>query len=447
MHFVAVGLNHKTAPVEIREKLAFSGDKLKAGLEALLAREHISEAVILSTCNRTEIYAYTVGTPQTGLAEIKDFLAGTGDGSIAFDNHLYTLTDLEVIYHLFKVVSSLDSMILGEAQILGQVKNAFHQGLEYGAVSTHLTRLFRQAVEVGKRVRTQTEIGESAVSISYAAVELARKIFGELAGRTVLVIGAGEMSELTVKTLAAHGIQSILVANRTHARAQELAVKFHGSAVDYDALTDNLAKADIIISSTGAPHSVINLGMVKTAMKIRRNRPLFLIDIAVPRDIEENIHSLDNVYLYNIDDLENVVEANLAKRELQVGRAEAIIAEEIEKFSQWLSSRQVVPLIKALRNYGHEIRSQELERLFNRLPELNAKERECISFTTNLIVNKLLHQPVVSLKEMACNDTESSGLYTSFVEKLFNLEVEEVEVKTQSRRSPVTTSEAQPREA
>ncbi|MBO8127379.1 MAG: glutamyl-tRNA reductase [Firmicutes bacterium] len=425
MHLVGVGLNHKTAPVEIREQLAFSGEKLHQGLKSLLAKETLSEAVILSTCNRTEVYAVCESSAVRGLSEIKEFLAETSEAKVDLDRHIYNLVDLEVVQHLFRVVSSLDSMILGEAQILGQVKNALHQALEYNSISAHLAKLFRQAIEVGKRIRTETEIGESAVSISYAAVELARKIFGEIKGRTVLVIGAGEMSELTVKTLAAHGVDSVLVANRTRSRAEELAKRFKGRAVDYDALTENMAKADIIISSTGAPHTVIKRDMVKQAMRLRRNRPLFMIDIAVPRDIEESIHNLSNVYLYNIDDLENVVEANLAKREQQVEKAEAIINEEIEKFSKWWSSRQVVPVIKALRSYGHSIRIQELERLFNRLPELSEKEKECITSATNLIVNKILHQPVVSLKEEASRSREKGILYTALLERLFNLEIED----------------------
>lgn len=425
MHLVAVGLNHKTAPVAVREKLAFSGEKLQKSLAQLIQGEHLTEAIILSTCNRTEVYGVTVSTPELGLAEIRGFLNDSAATDFAIDKHLYNLVDTDVVYHLFQVISSLDSMILGEAQILGQTKAAFQFALECRGAGVYLTRLFQQAIEVGKRVRTETEIGENAVSISYAAVELARKIFGELTGRTVLIIGAGEMSELAVKNLAAHGIQSVLVANRTYVRAQELAAKFRGLAVDYDRLAEHLSKADIIISSTGAPHVVINKEMVKEAMRVRRNRPLFFIDIAVPRDIGEDIHSLNNVYLYNIDDLENVVEANLAKRGLQIEKAELIIAEEIEKFSEWLSSRQVVPIIKALREHGHGIRTQELERLFNRLPELSPKERDCIIFTTNLIVNKLLHHPVISLKEMAVQNQERSDLYSSIITRLFGLDLEE----------------------
>lgn len=421
MHFLAVGLNHKTAPVEVREKLAFSGEKLASALNRILDLEQLTEAVILSTCNRTEVYVLCQGPAQEGLAQLKQFLQSFVDANIQVDKYLYTLIDLEVVHHLFRVVSSLDSMILGEAQILGQVKTAFHFALEHNTISTHLTKLFRQAIEVGKRIRTETEIGESAVSISYAAVELARKIFGELTGRTVLIIGAGEMSELAVKTLAAHGVSSVLVANRTFRRAQELAQAFNGRAVDYERLTENLALADIIISSTGAPHAVLTQDMVKKAMQLRRNRPLFLIDIAVPRDIEESIHHLDNVYLYNIDDLQNVVEANLAKREAQVGKAEIIIAEEVERFGQWWSARQMVPVIKALKSYGHNIKEQELARLFNKLPNLSERERECIASATNLMINKLLHSPVVSLKQLACDNRHDGQFYASLIERLFNL--------------------------
>ncbi len=421
MHFLAVGLNHKTAPVEVREKLAFSGEKLVSALTRILNQDHLTEAIILSTCNRTEVYVLCQGSPDEGLAQIKQVLNSFVDQRIQFEKHLYTLVDLEVVHHLFRVVSSLDSMILGEAQILGQVKSAFHLALEHNTIATHLTKLFRQAIEVGKRIRTETEIGESAVSISYAAVELARKIFGELTGRTVLIIGAGEMSELAVKTLAAHGVSSVLVANRTFERAKELALAFEGRAVDYDRLSENLARADIIISSTGAPHAILTQEMVKTAMYLRRNRPLFLIDIAVPRDIEESIHNLNNVYLYNIDDLQNVVEANLAKREAQVGKAELIISEEMERFGQWWSARQMVPVIKALKSYGHNIKEQELARLFAKLPDLNERERECIASATNLMINKILHSPVVRLKQLACDGRHDGQVYASFIERLFNL--------------------------
>jgi glutamyl-tRNA reductase len=287
-----------------------------------------------------------------------------------------------------------------------------------------LTRLFRHAIEVGKRVRTETEIGGSAVSVSYAAVELARKIFGELQGRSVLIIGAGEMGELTVKTLAAHGVNTIMVANRTMQRAVELAERFSGSAVSFDELKETLTRVDIVISSTGAPHVVLPIEMARDVMRVRRNRPLFLIDIAVPRDIDPHIHQLDNVYLYNIDDLRMVVEKNLSKREQQIERAEMIIAEEITAFSNWWASRQVVPVIRALKTYGEEIQSKELERLYNRLPDLSPRERELIAGMAKVIVNRLLHQPVVFLKTVASEDERESAIYVNVLRNLFGLQGE-----------------------
>ncbi|MGE5576260.1 MAG: glutamyl-tRNA reductase [Syntrophothermus sp.] len=420
MHIVTVGLNHKTAPVEVREKLSFAGTRRETGLQRLKEQPRLQEAVILSTCNRTEIYAASedlTGARQSVVGFLNEVQQGLEN---QLERYLYNFYDLEAVQHLFVVASGLDSMILGEPQILGQVKEALAVAQERKTVAAYLSKLFQHSVEVGKRVRTETEIGQNAVSISYAAVELARKIFGALEGKVVLIVGAGKMSELTVKNLQEHGASAILVTNRTYERACQLARDFGGEPVAFEALGETLQKADIVISSTGAPHLVIHYDTVQEVMRARRNRSLFLVDIAVPRDIDPKVNELDNVYLYNIDDLHSVVETNLQKREQQVKRAEIIISEELKEFSQWWSSRQVVPLIRALREHGDGIWQQELEKLFSRLPNLDEKGKNQVTAMAQAIVNKLLHDPVVFLKQ-AANDGRRAQ-YLEVMPELFGLE-------------------------
>ncbi|MGE5554013.1 MAG: glutamyl-tRNA reductase [Betaproteobacteria bacterium] len=424
MRFLAIGLNHKTAPVEVRERLSISGEHRLEALRELVARPTLDEVAILSTCNRTEIYA--IGPEVAPCeADLVAFLqAQLEPADYPLEPYLYRRVGLEAVQHLFRVVSGLDSMVLGEAQILGQVKDALHAALNANSIGVNLGKVFRQAVEVGKRVRTETGIGQNAVSVSYAAVELARHIFGELTGKAVLIIGAGETGELTARTLAAHGANAILVANRTYERAVELAAKFNGEAFSFDDLPECLVRTDIVISSTGAPHVVLDVDLVRQAMRRRRQRPLFLIDIAVPRDIQPQVNDLENVYLYDIDDLQMVVERNLAKREQEIERVERIIAEETAAFSQWWAERQMVPMIKALKAYGDEIRERELERLFRRLPHLSERDRELIRASARVIVNRLLHQPVIGLKE-ASEEAGRGALYVDVLRKLFGLKLEE----------------------
>ncbi len=424
MHIVTVGLNHKTAPVEVREKLSFAGTRRELVLQRLNALPHLQEAAILSTCNRTEIYAATEDL--TGARQsIAGFLNEVQQGvETQLERYLYNFYDLEAVQHLFVVASGLDSMILGEPQILGQVKEALAVAQDKKTVSAYLSKLFQHSVEAGKRVRTETEIGQNAVSISYAAVELARKIFGALEGKVVLIVGAGKMSELTVKNLQEHGASAILVTNRTYERACQLARDFGGEPVAFEALGESLRKADIVISSTGAPHLVIHHDMVQEVMRARRNRSLFLVDIAVPRDIDPRVNQMDNVYLYNIDDLHSVVENNLQKREQQVKRAELIISEELMNFSNWWSSRQVVPLIRALRDRGDGIRQQELEKLFSRLPDLDEKGKNQVAAMAQAIVNKFLHDPVVFLKQ-AANDGQRAK-YLEVMPELFGLDMAKI---------------------
>ena len=401
MHLTLVGLSHKTAPIEIREKLTFPAHRQADALSLLCSGDQVAEAVILSTCNRTEIYAVTVNEDD-GVDAVIDFMAEYHD----LDRHelvryLYITRGEAVVKHLFRVVSSLDSMVIGEAQILGQVKEAYDHSFDNGASARAFNRLFRQSFEVGKRVRTETEIGENAVSISYAAVELARKVFDSLEGRTILVLGAGKMSELTAKHLVCNGVKAVLVANRTYERALELAARFEGEAIRYDDLFTRMVEADIVISSTAAQHYVITREAVAATLKARGSRPLFLIDIAVPRDIDPAVNQLSNVFLYDIDDLNGVVESNLEERLREARRAESIIEEEIGSFLGWLESLEVVPTIKSIRDKAEAIREVELGKAMKRLGGLSDKERQTVEALSCAIVNKMLHGPTARLKQAA----------------------------------------------
>jgi glutamyl-tRNA reductase len=427
MHIVVTGLSHKTAPVEIRERLTFPAEVQDEALHALLSYRNVSEGVIVSTCNRTEVYVVT-NDPEAGKHDTVRFLC---------DFHSYKHSDLspffyfhdsiEAIHHLFRVVSSLDSMVVGEAQILGQVKEAYEYAFDAGATNIILNRLFRHSFSVGKKIRTETEIGDSAVSVSYAAVELAKKVFGGLEGRTVMIVGAGEMSELTARHLLSNGVSSVLVTNRTYERAVELAEKFDGRAVKFDDLADEMANADIIISSTGAPNCVIKKEDVSQAMHRKRNKPTFFIDIAVPRDIEPSVNDIYNAFLYDIDDLQSVVDANLAERAKEAKKAESIVEREVKDFVFWLSSLEVVPTISALRQRAEDIKEIELVKALSRMGGLNEKQKEAVKALASGIINKLLHQPIVRIKE--CSDRKDGYVYVESLRHLFDLEGESGEKK------------------
>ncbi len=420
MHLLVVGLSHKTAPIEIRERLTFPAHRQAEALALLVADPAVAEAVIVSTCNRTEIYVLA-SADDDGVDAVIDFMAGFHD----LDRHelirsLYITQGEDVVHHLFRVVASLDSMVIGEAQILGQVKEAYDHALAAGATGMALNKLFRQSFEVGKRVRTETEIGENAVSISYAAIELAKKVFDTLTGRTILILGAGKMSELTAKHLVSNGVKSVLVANRTFERAQELADRFNGEAIRYDELYERMHGADIVITSTAATHYVITKEQVASAMRGRGGRPLFLIDIAVPRDIEPAVNELNNVFLYDIDDLSGVVESNLEERMREAGRAERIITEEIASFARWRESLEVVPTVAAIRAKADIIRRSEMEKACKRLGNLSDKDRETIDALTCAIVNKMLHGPTQRLKQAAASKTGYE--YVETARHLYGLE-------------------------
>jgi glutamyl-tRNA reductase len=425
MHIVVVGLNHKVAPVEIRERLAFTSDCLEEALQQFVSNDGVGkqgcgvEGVILSTCNRTEMYSLTKKV-NSGHEAICRFMADfhrLPQGEFA--DCLYTHDDREAVAHLFSVASGLDSMIVGEPQILGQVRDAFQEAAAHDAVGGVMSALFRRAIHVGKRARTETGISQSAVSVSHAAVELAKKIFGDLGARQVLLVGAGEMGELTAKNLVDNGAKGIIVANRTYQRAVELAEQFGGRATGLAQVGQALWTADIVVSSTGATRFLITPEMVKEAMRMRRNRSLFLIDIAVPRDIDPAVQRIENVYLYDIDDLEAVVEANIRERQKEVGKVERLIREELADFMAWFRSLEVVPTITDLRRQAEEIRQMELDKALRRLGSLSEREENIVKALSVGIVNKILHQPTIQLKKHA--DGNNGYLYTEAVRELFGL--------------------------
>jgi len=420
MNLIVFGVNHKTAPVEIREKLSISDKLVKEHLRILNSRApDIHEKVILSTCNRTEIYA-RVSDVKKGVESLKRFLCNYHEiEANTLKKYTYLLVLEEAVEHLFKVAASLDSMIVGEPQILGQVKMAYKAARELESTGTVLNRLFEQSFTVAKRVRSETGIAENAVSISYAAVELARKIFGDLDNKTVLLIGAGEMIELAARHLVSQGVETILVSNRTYERAVDLATEFNGEAVKFDKLHDELKRCDIVISSTGAPHFVVRKDLAVKVIAERNNRPMFFIDIAVPRDIEPSVNDIDNCYLYDIDDLRNVVEANLVERAREAKSAEEIVVGEVSQFFIWLDHLEVAPAIVSLRNHVESIRRKELDKTLRRLENVSDKDKELIEKMTCSMINKVIHSPVVNLKKKA--ETEEGHSYLKALRYLFGL--------------------------
>lgn len=420
MHIIVVGLNHTTTPLDLRERLYFPTTALEEPLEKLAHYTEGGDRVILSTCNRVELYGH-VRHLAHGSGRLQQFLSDYhGLAADALAPHLYSYHGETALRHLFRVVSSLDSLVLGEPQIAAQVKEAFAIARRAGATNAVFNQLFERAFAVAKRVRTETRIGEQAVSVSYAAVELAKKIFQDLSAKTVLILGAGEMSELTARHLISHGVQHLLVANRTPEHALELAVKLAGRGVALAELPGYLPKADIIVSSTGSSELVIKKADVQNALKLRKNRPMFFIDIAVPRDIDPAANELDNVYVYDIDDLRHVVEENRKAREREAAVAETIIAREVEDVLRWFDEQQVVPAVIRLRRKAETIRNQEIEKLFARLGPLSDSEREAIEAMASSIINKLLHTPIVRLKQES--QARGGGRYLQALRDLFSLD-------------------------
>ncbi len=421
MYVLLVGLNHKTAPVEIREKLAITGGVMSKAYKYLMQKEDIEGAVILDTCNRTEVYA-TARDIEKGMQALQEFaLRFSRLAPEELDKFVYKPNCYDAILNLFRVASGLDSMILGESQILGQVKEAYKTAVEEGASDGVLNTLFQQAISVGKRVRTETDIDKHPISVSSAAVEMARSQLGDLHGKSVVVVGAGEMSELTTRYLMQYGLSSVIVSNRSYEKALAMAELFSGRAVRFDMLPAELSKADIVISCTSASHYVLSLESCGDILKSRQGDRIIMIDIAVPRDIEPALGTIEGVQIYDIDDLQNVIDENYLERRKASRQAESIIAEELEKFNEWLAALYVVPVISALKQKGEAIKNHELERVFNRL-DVSAYERKVISTMANNIINQLLHHPVVNLKEMACSN--QGHLYAEVSKKLFDLQLE-----------------------
>ncbi|HXX75948.1 MAG TPA: glutamyl-tRNA reductase [Nitrospiraceae bacterium] len=420
MHIVVVGLSHKTAPVEVREKLAVPESRLGEALARLCSYSGVREGLLLSTCNRVEVYA-VVDDIEAGYGRIQEFLA---DAHLSLPSeeltpHLYWHSGDRAIGHLFRVAASLDSMIVGESQILGQLKDAFEVALTHKTTGVILNKVVKKAISVAKRVRTDTKIAEMAVSVSYAAVELARKIFSDLSGKTVLLVGAGEMAKLAARHFVANGVRHVRVTTRSPHHALELADKFNGTAVPFEQFGEDMASADIVLVSTGAAHYLIGSDDVQRAVKQRMNRPMFLIDISVPRNIDPSVRHVDNAFLFDIDDLKLRVEQNMEDRLREAEKAEQMVSEEVKVLRQWFQSLEVTPTIVALKNRVDDIKRVELEKALGRLSHLSIQERELVEGMASTIVNKLIHSTLVTLKTEV---NSSDGV--AFVEaarRFFNL--------------------------
>ena len=418
MRLFAVGLSHRTAPVELRETVDFSRHGLEHALADLSSRGTGREIVVLATCNRAEIYA--VGETDETADQIGRFFSDYHD--IPHDRvreHLYVHRGADAARHLFRVAAGLDSLVVGEPQILGQVKAAYGLASDRQLTAALTNRLFHSAFTVGKRVRSETGLGEGAVSVSYAAIALAKKIFGDLKGRAVLILGAGEMAKLTGIHLQAQRVKQITIASRTLSTAQNIATRLDGVAVPWDRIGQALSAADIVVTATGASEPVLTRARVDEAMRHRRNRPLFVIDIAVPRDVDPAVGQLDQVFLYNIDDLRTIVQENLARRGAELARAEAIVDEEVAKYTAWMQSREIVPTVVALRQRFEAIRRAELERLAPKLAGLPPDARARVDEVTRLIVEKLLLTPTEQLK--AVSDEAMIVAYADALNRLFSL--------------------------
>ena len=420
MNLILIGMNHKTAPLEIRESLSLAcGDSINPLIE-IMNIPQIKEAIYLSTCNRVEVLAHAVDE-ESAVEKLKSFIFN--HGNLSPDDMarcLYLYYNHDAVRHLFRVASSIDSMVMGEPQILGQVKDAYRTAVEHNASGIMLNKIIHHAFRTAKRVRTETGIAGNAVSVSFAAVELAKKIFGNLKGKIILLIGAGEMSELAAKHLINYGVEKIFITNRTYARAVQIADNVHGTVVEFEKLQEKIHDVDMIISSTGAPGYVIDVSMITTSLRRRKNRLLFLIDIAVPRDIDPAVGEIDNVYLYNIDNLQDIVDGNLQIRKKEAEKAEAIIDEEVTNYREWYNTLEVVPTIVSLREKMEGIIRGELAKSGAWMENLTEEERKNIEGLANSIINKILHDPITGLKE---ESRENGALpYIAAIRRLFGLD-------------------------
>lgn len=423
MHrIVVVGLSHKTAPVEIREKFSFNQQELESGLEDLYTRENIEECLIVSTCNRVEIYAVSENADAC-VEDIKEFLSGFHSvPAEIFSSYLYISTGNMAVRHLYKVAAGIDSMVVGEPQILGQIKQAYKTAAEKSTAGLILNRLCHSAFFVAKRVRTETGIGSKAVSVSYVAVELAKRIFDNLSRRTVMLIGSGEMAELAARNLIRAGIGELIIASRSFENASALSEKLKGKPVGFDEIFYKLRDVDIVITATGSPDFIIRAQHVREALKLRNNEPMFMIDIAVPRDIDPRVGELTDVYLYDIDDLKSVLDENIKTRRDSARKAEDILLEVEKGFQAWINSLKVVPAIIDLKKRFEHIKSTEVERALSKLENYSDRDKEVIGMMASRIIGKILHRPLTNLKKEA--STSRGALYVDSVKMLFELETE-----------------------
>jgi glutamyl-tRNA reductase len=418
MKLVVTGLSHKTAPVEVRERLAFDQNSLPAAVRGLVEQAGVLEGLILSTCNRVEVAAAVEdGGPDEVL---EGFLAARCAVERSWmAPHLYRHEGREAIRHIFRVAASLDSMVVGEPQILGQLKAAYAAAKAEGALNGFLDTVLTRAFSVAKRVRSETEIGQSAVSVSYAAVELAREIFGSLKDKRVMIVGAGKMSELAARHLRRAGAGRMLVVKRTPERAREMARLFDAEIVEFGGFHAALPEVDIVITSSGAPHYILNAGQMRRVIEARRNRPMFVIDIAVPRNVEPAVNEIDNVFLYDIDDLARIVDVNVQARRKEAEDAEAIIAEEVGRLEERLKAREVAPLIVSLQDQLEQVRRAEMDRVRGRLGPLTPQQEEALEALTRGIVNKIAHGPIAELRR---NAGQPEGTYfIDVIRRVFRL--------------------------
>jgi glutamyl-tRNA reductase len=416
MRYQLIGVNHKSAPVEVRERLAIPDSRLPDTCRDLTAYPGIEEGMVISTCNRVEVVTHTAN----GAADLRGFLHDHFHlKAEELDPHLYEFREKDAVRHVFRVASSLDSMVVGEAQILGQVKEAYATARAVGTVRSQLEQLFTRAFAVAKRVRSETAVGSSSVSIASVAVELAKKIFGTLQGKTVFIVGAGKMSELAARHLLAHGCTAIFVSNRTYERAIGLAHKFNGQAIKFDDLYSTCARADIVITSTGSPHAIFRREHGEQFLARRKNRPMFFIDIAVPRDVSPEMGKLDGIFTYDMDDLQQAVSGHVADRRQEAERAEALIAREVERFEARLQTLDVVPTIVSLQDHLETIRQAEIDRVRGRLGPMTPDQEIAVEALTRGIINKVMHTPITTLKT-AAREAEATTVI-DVVRRLFNL--------------------------
>jgi len=429
MPLVALGLSHRTAPVDVRERHAFAPARMAEALTALRDYEAVHEAAMLSTCGRIEIYA-ELDDYEAGVEQLNSFLQNFRHSEVEdLESYLYTLLGRDAIEHLFRVSTGLDSMLIGEAEILGQVKDAYVQAQAAGSIGKTLHRLFKDAIHAGKAARSQTPIGRHSISIATAAIEMARARLGTLEGKSVAVVGAGKMGRTASKRLRTYGIASLYIVNRTPERARLLIDEAHGEAIDLASLDSALMRADVVITSTGASHFILTPNNVEAAMQQRPDRPLFVVDIAVPRDADPAIAELPNVSLVDIDALKDAVDSTLQVRREAIPHVEEIIAEYVERFGDWYRTRSAIPVIASLTQKAEAIRQAEIERLFARCPELTERERMLITGSSLSIISRLLHNVITRIRERAADDRQQTSLQEQLLHELFDLREAEEQPK------------------